>query len=346
MDVTGVLGRDTVHRPKTQRLTWLSGIAALALTACGGEETATPTVASAAPTPSPSPSPSPTPSPTPTSSGTGQKITLDIEYAQGKTANGDIPLLLDLYEPDEACSANRPTVLFVHGGGFRSGSKDSGNARFRAEQMNARGFNFVSINYRLEPDVPLPSEPFAAVVADIIADGFGDPDEPRLDAIAAAFEDTVTALNFLRDNQDSFCADMSRVAYWGSSAGAFTVLQVAYGLNQFGIDRPEPSVVIDYWGALFRPSDLEVAEAPFLVIHGTQDNTVDYQNAVDLTNRAQIVSVSHAFYTVIGAGHGGQAVGLDVNEVDGQTLHELTFDFVEAHLNGDAPVYQTVEITP
>ena len=154
------------------------------------------------------------------------------------------------------------------------------------------------------------------------------------------------AFYFLRDNQVSFCADMSRVAYWGSSAGAFTVLQVAYGLNQFGIDRPEPSVVIDYWGALFRPSDLEVAEAPFLVIHGTQDNTVDYQNAVDLTNRAQIVSVSHAFYTVIGAGHGGQAVGLDVNEVDGQTLHELTFDFVEAHLNGEAPVYQTVEITP
>ncbi len=269
-----------------------------------------------------------------------------MQYGTGATATGSIDLLLDIYQPDEPCSGNRPTVLFVHGGGFRSGDKDSGNVRFRAEEMNARGFNFVSINYRLEPDVPVPSAEFAAVVDDIIADGFGDPTEPRLDAIAAAFEDTVTALNFLRDNQDTYCTDTSRLAFWGSSAGAFTVLQVAYGLNQFGIDRPEPRVVIDYWGALLRPSDLEVGEAPFLVIHGTEDNTVDYENAVLLTNRANIVAVSHAFYTVLGAGHGGRATGIDTNTVDGQTLHEITFDFVEAHLTGGTPVYQTVEINP
>jgi len=27
-------------------------------------------------------------------------------------------------------------------------------------------------------------------------------------------------------------------------------MQVAYGLNQFSIARPEPAVVIDYWGDL------------------------------------------------------------------------------------------------
>ncbi|MEO0699224.1 MAG: alpha/beta hydrolase, partial [Pseudomonadota bacterium] len=296
--------------------------------------------------PTPTSTPTPTPTPTPTSAGSGQKITLDIEYAQGATSDGSIPLLLDLYEPDEPCTANRPIVLFVHGGGFTSGDKDSGNARFRAEQMNARGFNFVSINYRLDPDNPVPSAPFVAVLDDMLADGFGDPSDPRLDAIAAAFEDTVAALNFLRDNANTYCTDTSRIAYWGSSAGAFTSLQVAYGLDQFGIDRPEPSVVIDYWGALIRPTDLDVAEAPFLVIHGTQDNTVDYQNAVDLTNQAQTVGVSHAFYTVVGAGHGGRATGIDVNEVDGQTLHERTFDFVEAHLTGGTPIYGAFEIAP
>ncbi|MEO1731961.1 MAG: prolyl oligopeptidase family serine peptidase, partial [Pseudomonadota bacterium] len=95
---------------------------------------------------------------------------------------------------------------------------------------------------------------------------------------------------------------------------------------------------------LIRPTDIEVSEAPFLVIHGTQDNTVDYQNAVDLTGQAQIVGVSHAFYTVIGAGHGGRATGIDVNEVDGQTLHERTFDFVEAHLTGGTPIYGVFDI--
>lgn len=316
------------------------------LAACGGEDAGpAPGVIVAAPTPTPSPSPSPTPSPTPTASST-QVVTENIQYGLGATANGDVPLLLDLYQPEANCAANRPTVLFVHGGGFTGGDKVSGNAIFRAEQMNARGFNFVSINYRLDPDDPLPSAEYVAVVDDVIADGFGDPNEPRLDAIAAAFEDTVSALNFLRDNEDTYCADTSRVAYWGSSAGAVTVLQIAYGLNQFGIDRPEPSVVIDYWGALFRPSDLEVGEAPFLVIHGTEDNTVDYQNAVAITDRANLVAVSHAFYTVVGAGHGGRATGIDTNTVGGQTLHEITFDFIEAHLTGGTPVYQSVDVNP
>lgn len=326
----------------------IAAVAALGLSACGGGGgTPTPT-ATASPTPSPSPSPTPTPTPTPTPppTGAGQAVTSDIQYGQGATANGDIPLLLDLYQPDEACTANRPLVFFVHGGGFTGGDKVSGNAIFRAEQMNARGFNFVSINYRLDPDEPLPSTQFVNVVDDVLADGFGDPNDPRLDAIAAAFEDMVTALNFLRANEDQFCTDTSRLAYWGSSAGAFTVLQVAYGLNQFGIDRPEPDVVIDYWGALIRPFDLEVAEAPLFVIHGTADNTVDYQNSVDLTNRANLVGVPHAFYTVIGAGHGGRATGIDTNMVDGQTLHELTFDFIEAHLTDGMPVYQTIDITP
>jgi len=317
---------------------------ALAISACGGDQAASqPIVAAPSPTPSPSPSPTPTPTPTPT---TSQVVQSDIQYGTGATTAGSIHLLLDLYQPDNTCPANRPLVFFVHGGGFTGGDKVSGNAQFRADEMNARGFAFVSINYRLDPDQPLPAPEYVAVVDDLLADGFGDPSDPRLDAIAAAFEDTVTALNFLRDNQDTYCVDTSRLAYWGSSAGAFTVLQVAYGLNQFGIDRPEPDVVIDYWGALIRPTDLEVGEAPFLVIHGTQDATVDYQNAVALTDQAQITGVSHAFYTVIGAGHGGRAVGLDTNEVGGKTLHELTFDFVEAHLTGGTPVYQRVDITP
>ena len=336
-----------MQSPKHRRAL-IASVALIAMAGCGGDDASVASNAApvSVPSPTPSPSPSPSPTPTPTPTGTSQRVTSDIQYGVGATSSGSIPLLLDLYEPDEPCASPRPLVLFVHGGGFTGGDKVSGNALFRAEQMNARGFNFVSINYRLDPDDPLPSAEFEAVVQDVIDDGFGDATDPRLDAIAAAFEDTVTALNFLRDNQDTFCTDTSRLAYWGSSAGAFTVLQVAYGLNQFGIDRPEPAVVIDYWGALLRASDLEVAEAPFLVIHGTQDNTVDYQEAVNLTNQAQTVGVSHSFYTVIGAGHGGRATGIDVNEVNGQTLHELTFDFVEAHLTGGTPVYETVDVTP
>lgn len=314
-------------------------LASASLAACGGEDAAPSPTMNA---PSPSPSPSPTPSPTPT--GAAIALTSDIQYGEGATVNGAKPLFLDLHAPDEACSANRPTVLFVHGGGFTSGNKAGSNVNAIAEAMIPRGINVVSIQYRLDPDDPLPSQPFVDVVDDIVAAGGGDPNEPRLDAIAAAFEDTVAALGFLDANQDNLCVDADRIAYWGSSAGAYTVLQVGYGLNQFGIQRPEPRVVVDYWGGLFRDSDLEVGEAPFLAIHGTNDATVDYKEAVDLTDRADVVAVSFALYTVNGAGHGFGATGTFTNTVEGQTLLERTADFVEAHLTGGTPIYGRFDV--
>ncbi len=346
-----VLTAGSMDHVSKRRLLLAASAATLALVGCGGEGSSPPPVSvaptpSPSPTPTPSPSPTPTPTPTPTSSGTGQKITADIEYGQGATANGDIALLLDVYEPDTACTANRPTVLFVHGGGFLVGNKDSEAIRTYAQEINARGFNFVSINYRLNPDEPVLSDEGRAVLDDLIADGFASVDETRLDAFAAAFEDTVLALNFLEDNQDTYCSDTSKLVYWGSSAGAVTVLQVAYGLNQFDFERPAPLAVIDFFGLLPRPTDLEVSEAPFFIIHGTQDGTVAFQNSVDLADQADIVGVNYAFYPVIGAGHGVNAVGLDENTVDGVTLADLTYDFVEAHLTGSAPLYQTVEVNP
>lgn len=317
----------------------------LALAACGGGDgTDSPT--SSAPTPTATANPSPTPTPTPPATGSGQIVTSDIQYGQGATASGDIDLFLDLYTPEGDCTANRPTVLFVHGGGFTGGSKDNGNIVQISEEITRRGLNLVSIQYRLDPQNPLPSQAFIDVVEDIAGTGINDDEDDRLDAIGAAFEDTVAALNFLEANQDDLCVDTSRIALWGSSAGAFTVLQVGYGLNQFGIDRPEPAVVVDYWGGLFRDSDLEMGEAPFLVIHGTNDPTVDFVEARQITDRADVVAVNFAFYTVEGAGHGFGNTGTFTNTVDGQTLLVRTVDFVEAHLTGGTPIYGRFDVTP
>jgi len=282
----------------------------------------------------------------PTNPSTEPVVTRDIQYGEGQVIGGSMPLFLDLYEPAEDCSQNRPTTLFVHGGGFTGGNKRSDNTEELAREMTKRGTNFVSIQYRLNPDEPLPSAPFVEVMDDLIAAAGGNVSDDRVDAIAAAFEDTVTALNFLEANQDSLCSDTNRLAYWGSSAGAYTVLQVAYGLNQFGIQRPDPMVVIDYWGNLFRDSDLEVGEAPFLIVHGTEDRTVSYQDAIDLADQADVVGVRYALYSVIGAGHGYGATGVNSNRIDGQTLLERTGDFVETHLFGEAPVYGRFNINP
>lgn len=267
----------------------------------------------------------------------------DILYSTAATQSGTIELFLDIYQPSANCSANRPTIVFVHGGGFVTGNKAGSNVTQMAAAANARDITFVSIQYRLEDDQAVLTAPFAAVRDDLVAFS-GGVSGSLATAIGAAFEDTVSALNFLESNDDTYCIDTNSLAYWGSSAGAFTVLQVAYGLNQFGIARPEPQVVVDYWGNLLRDSDLELGEAPFFVLHGTADPTVAYQDALDLTAQADIVGVDYALYSVTNAGHGFGATGTFTNEVDGETLLERTISFVDAHLNGGTPIYGRFDV--
>ena len=57
-------------------------------------------------------------------------------------------LMLDAYlPPDSDKREKRPAVVFVHGGGFRSGDKESGEEF--AKQLTMRGYAVFAINYRL-----------------------------------------------------------------------------------------------------------------------------------------------------------------------------------------------------
>lgn len=315
-------------------------IAALGLSSCGSDDTTMPVAVAPAPSPSPSPSPTPTPSPPPTGSEDDFTLLEDIQYAQGATETGSIELLLDIYQPEADCTAPRPTVFYVHGGAFILGDKQDELVAAIAPRVTAEGFNFVSINYRLAGDRPVFSQEYAAFAQALVDDGFADPEGDVFDAVISAIEDGVTALRWMDENADEYCLDMSRMGYWGSSAGTIVTAQIAYGLNQFGIDRPEPVFHNAWWGELFRTSDLEVGEAPFLILHGNEDPLVDYQISLDLTAQADVVGVPYAFYTLVGAGH-----GFDTNN-QAQTLAgiEASVQFAVDHLNGGTPTYGTFDL--
>jgi len=310
-------------------------LSGLSLAACGGGGSSSPAPTAGGGTPTPVP---------PTNSAPEPVLLSDIEYTQSATTNGSIPLLLDIYQPDDSCPANRPTVLFVHGGGFVAGDKASNNITRLAEAVNEKDMNFVSIQYRLLGDDPVLSPTFQNIAGEFIAI---TPilQQPLVTAAVAATEDTVTALTWMEDNADDFCLDTTNLAYWGSSAGSITVMQVAYGLNQFSIARPEPVVVIDYWGDLPRDTDLEFREAPLFILHGNEDDVVPYQSALDLEARADAVGVPFAFYTVDGAGHAFDAIDIFTLESSGVTLIDQTVNFIEAHLVGGLPDYITVTIS-
>jgi acetyl esterase/lipase len=133
---------------------------------------------------------------------------------------GSDPLqALDLWVPAVAKSA--PLVLFVHGGGWKRGSKDTAGSRTLPGHLTAQGYAFASINYRLVPDGTVEQQ-----AADVAA-----------------------SLAQLLKRADELGIDRSRVVLTGHSAGAHLVALVgtderylrAVGLSFADIDGVMPN---------------------------------------------------------------------------------------------------------
>ena len=90
----------------------------------------------------------------------------NLPYLEG---TGSDPRLtsLDVFRP-AAVGTRRPLVIFVHGGGMSAGDKSpAALVENKARFFPAHGFIFVSVNYRLAPEVrhPVPTRDVAAAVA-------------------------------------------------------------------------------------------------------------------------------------------------------------------------------------
>jgi Carboxylesterase family len=75
-------------------------------------------------------------------------VARDLTYGSAPDAQGNpVQLKLDLYQPAGDTAAERPALIWVHGGGFTAGDKSSGATQ--ASFFARRGYVAASINYRL-----------------------------------------------------------------------------------------------------------------------------------------------------------------------------------------------------
>jgi acetyl esterase/lipase len=141
-------------------------------------------------------------------------------------AYGSDPLqTLDLWRARDARGA-APLVVFVHGGGWKRGSKDNATGRFKAEHYPAEGYAFASINYRLVP---------TATVEEQAAD-------------------VASAVKALVDRADRQGIDRRRVVLMGHSAGAHLVALVGTDerfLKSVGLSFADIAGVIPIDGAAY-----------------------------------------------------------------------------------------------
>jgi acetyl esterase/lipase/endonuclease/exonuclease/phosphatase family metal-dependent hydrolase len=267
----------------------------------------------------------------------------------GVTAHRDIAYVpdgherqkLDLYIPDTADknAGKLPLIIWVHGGGWRGGSKEY--CLPLARRFTARGYAVASIGYRLSSTAIFPAQ----------------------------IEDCKAAVRWLRANAGSYNIDADRFVAWGSSAGGHLVALLGTTGHIRTFDTgPNPDVsaavqvVIDYYGpadfcdetitdpAFHGPDTVQAkllggpplenpgkaaaaspvtyvgkTSAPMFILHGTDDPAVPLSQSKRLHAAMQKAGATSKLKIIPGAGHGGAAFNSQ------QTLDEVGA-FIKEHL--------------
>ena len=279
------------------------------------------------------------------------KKTEAVVYAQGIVdANwGERPgterdLVLDLWEPVDTDGSKRPALMFIHGGAFVGGSRTHEPIVALCESFASRGWVTASIDYRLRDD----AGPVPQAWADA-ADAF--PNAGQVRAMYLAARDGRAALRWMTANAETLNIDPDYVAVGGGSAGAYTAVAVGVSgpddyLNELTVDE-DPTLasthptapvavqaVLDFWGGASIPliseridgtSRFDAADPAIAVIHGTEDPTVPYDEATRLVTLYEETSPVRAV-SAGGKGHGPWGA-----RIEGQSLAEVSFDFLVVH---------------
>jgi acetyl esterase/lipase len=171
-----------------------------------------------------------------------------------------------------------PIVVFIHGGGWRSG--DPHDYRFMARALAPQGYAVVLAGYRLYPKAQYPG----------------------------MLEDGAAALRWVADHAGALGGDPQRVVLMGHSAGAYNAVMLGLDkrwLAARGLDADTLRGVVGLSGPYdFYPFESEATKLsfgkapnpeetqpvvharaggpPLLLVHGTADTRVRPRNSVEL----------------------------------------------------------------
>ncbi|MCM8535459.1 MAG: alpha/beta hydrolase [Lentisphaeraceae bacterium] len=242
----------------------------------------------------------------------GVKKIANVKYTEA----ADKDMFLDLYLPEKKSDEKLPVIMWVHGGGWKNGSKE----RPKGLWLVKHGYAIASISYRLIPA-----------------------------QWPAQINDCRSAVRFLKGNANTYGLDSNKITAWGGSAGGHLV--AVLGTQDLPKNEKTSSqihAVIDWYG----PADLltmppnvvtekrtleqvsksngalllgstvrdvpELAkeasafwnvsknDPPFLIMHGEKDPGVPLEQSIRLHKKQKELGVPTQLHIVKGAGHGGK----------------------------------------
>jgi acetyl esterase/lipase len=249
------------------------------------------------------------------------EVRKNLDYAGA----GNPRQMLDLVLPKErAVEGKLPLIVFIHGGGWRSGSKE-GTIRRLLPYVESGEYAGATLNYRLTGESKWPAQ----------------------------IHDCKAAIRYLRGNAEKLGIDPEKIAVWGSSAGGHLVSMLGTSgavkelegdLGEFDGHSSRVTCVVNYFGPenfltmVRQKSDIDrsrgrqypealllggpvqdIEEAarqaspvtwvseddpPFLTAHGTKDPVVPFAQGEEIHAALQKIGVESRLIRVEGAGHG------------------------------------------
>lgn len=251
-------------------------------------------------------------------------------------------LRLNILRPRRMPERPVPAIIYIHGGGWRAGSKDGP----QNIPLARAGYFTVSIDYRLSDEARFPAQ----------------------------IEDCKAAVRWVRAHAKEYNVDPERIGVWGHSAGGHlaALLGTSGGVRELEGDPRAPDssrvqAVVDCFGptdlvaAAGRPGgvgradsavgallggpvgeNLERARAaspvtyvsrddpPFLILHGERDMLVPIAQSELLAEKLREAGVDVTFVRVRNAGHGwGGGAEPSVEEIQ-----RMIVGFFNKHLRG------------
>lgn len=228
----------------------------------------------------------------------------------------------------------RPTLIYIHGGGWVFGMKEGANLWLLP--YLAQGMNVVNVEYRMA----------------------------SVSLAPAAVEDCRCALRWVYQNAKDYGIDVNRLVLNGHSAGGHLSLitgmltpeagfdnecpgtenlRVAAIVNFFGITDVADllagpnlkTYAVMWFGSLRDRFDLAKQLSPLTYVrpglpaiftaHGDADDVVPYQHAVRLHKALDAAGVGNQLYTVKGGKHGGWSADENLK------VQEAIFSFLKQH---------------
>ena len=276
----------------------------------------------------------------------GVKLEQNLAYVP----NGDPSQVLDLYLPEKPSDKPLPLIVWIHGGGWRGGSKaGTGYLGF----LMTDGYAYASVEYRFSQKALFPAQ----------------------------IQDCLAAIRWLRANAKKYNIDADHIAVGGDSAGGHLVALLGgvggkkvfppVGGNQDQSDRVQ--AVCDWYGPIDFTDVMEQAAAdknvksvikwntpddpysdligihlgdnkakeeavspihyvskdypPILIMHGTQDQLVPIAQSEEMAAALKKLGVDVTLQKFPGANHGGPAFSLPA-------ARKLEQAFIDKHLKG------------